>query len=152
MHTIDLGPTNHDTDIAAAAARTVWARAVDVQHVKDAAALLTIAHAQTVQRVQIGTAVRVHTLPGETPASFGPCGGDYPPCYRVGTESRGDYSAYNPGGCAGHGCYGKWQFSGAWAGKLGLPTNIATATPAQQDAAAKQLWNHGAGCGNWAAC
>lgn len=88
-----------------------------------------------------------------TNPSLAPCGGtDYPPCYVAARESGGSYSAYNPGGCGGNGCYGKWQFSGAWAGRLGLPTNLAAATPAQQDAAARALWAHGAGCSNWAAC
>lgn len=86
------------------------------------------------------------------PPSFQPCDGAYPPCWRVGTESGGNYNAYNPGGCGGSGCYGKWQFSGEWAGKLGLPADLSTATPAQQDEAARQLWNGGAGCSNWAAC
>jgi hypothetical protein len=95
--------------------------------------------------------------PTSTPAalatSFSPCGGtDYPPCWRVQTESRGEYGAYNPTGCGGHGCFGKWQFSGAWAGKLGLPVDIAHATPQEQDNAARLLWAGGAGCSNWSAC
>ena len=85
-------------------------------------------------------------------ASFEPCGGQYPPCWRVQTESRGQYGAYNPSGCGGNGCYGKWQFSGAWAGKLGLPSDIAHATPQQQDNAARLLWAGGQGCSNWEAC
>lgn len=81
------------------------------------------------------------------------CGGiDYPPCYVSDRESGGSYSAFNPSGCGGNGCYGRWQFSGAWAGKLGLPSDLSTATPEQQDEAAKQLWSGGSGCGNWAAC
>lgn len=86
------------------------------------------------------------------PASYQPCDGEYPPCWRVATESGGDYNAYNPGGCDGRGCFGKWQFSGEWACKLGLPCDLRTATPAQQDEAARLLWNGGAGCRNWAAC
>lgn len=80
------------------------------------------------------------------------CGGDLPPCYVMQRESGGDYSAVNPTGCGGNGCYGRWQFSGAWAGKLGLPSDLSTATPEQQDEAARQLWNGGAGCSNWGAC
>lgn len=89
------------------------------------------------------------------PASYQPCGGEYPPCWRVQTESRGDYSAFNPTGCSYRGrsgCYGKWQFGWFWGGKLGLPLDLAQATPAQQDEAARLLWNGGAGCGNWDAC
>jgi hypothetical protein len=83
------------------------------------------------------------------PASLEPCGGDLPTCAIVARESGGSYTAVNPTGCDGHGCFGKYQFSGAWACKLGLPCDIAHATPAQQDAAARLLWNHGAGCSNW---
>lgn len=85
------------------------------------------------------------------PSSLYPCGGDLPSCYIVARESGGSYSAYNPSGCGGNGCYGKYQFSGAWAGKLGLPFDLSTATPQQQDDAARALWNHGAGASNWGA-
>lgn len=85
-----------------------------------------------------------------------PCGGtDYPPCWRVGingTESGGRYDAYNPTGCSGTGCFGKYQFGGFWAGKLGLPIDIARASPWEQDNAARILWDKGRGCGNWSAC
>lgn len=92
----------------------------------------------------------VTTVPAAT--SLQPCGGsDYPPCYVAQRESGGSYSAYAASGCHGP-CYGKWQFDGRWAGKLGLPADLSTATPAQQDEAARQLWNHGAGCSNWSAC
>lgn len=80
------------------------------------------------------------------------CGGDLPPCYVMMRESGGSYGAFNPSGCGGNACYGKWQFSGAWAGELGLPDDLSQATPAQQDAAARQLWANGAGCRNWDAC
>lgn len=89
------------------------------------------------------------------PPSYQPCDGEYPPCWRVQTESRGDYNAYNPTGCYSRGrsgCYGKWQFGWFWGGRLGLPLDLSTATPAQQDEAARLLWNHGAGCSNWSAC
>lgn len=96
----------------------------------------------------------------ETRTGLEPCGGDLPPCWVKNRESHGNYRAYNPTGCVWtakdgtrhRGCWGAWQFSGAWAGKLGLPDDLSTATPAQQDAAARQLWNGGRGCGNWAAC
>ncbi len=81
------------------------------------------------------------------------CGGsDYPPCYVAQRESGNTYGAYNPNGCGGSGCYGRWQFGGFWACKLGLPCDLSSATPEQQDNAARLLWNHGAGCSNWAAC
>lgn len=86
------------------------------------------------------------------PASYQPCDGEYPPCWRVETESHGDYNIVNWGGCGGRNCYGKWQFSGEWACKLGLPCDLTLATPTEQDEAAKLLWNHGQGCGNWSAC
>lgn len=81
-----------------------------------------------------------------------PCGGDLPPCYVLDHESGGDPTAYNPGGCNNHGCYGLWQFSGEWAGKLGLPSDIASATVDQQNNAARILWDGGRGCSNWGAC
>lgn len=81
-----------------------------------------------------------------------PCGGDLPPCSVAHDESGGSYTAFNATGCDGRGCYGKWQFSGEWACKLGLPCDLSTATPEQQDAAARTLWAGGAGCSNWAAC
>ena len=81
-----------------------------------------------------------------------PCGGDLPPCSVAHDESGGSYTAFNATGCDGRGCYGKWQFSGEWACKLGLPCDLSHATPEQQDAAARTLWAGGAGCSNWAAC
>ncbi len=84
--------------------------------------------------------------------SLEPCGGDLPPCWVKWAESRGDYGAVNPGGCGGRGCFGAWQFSGEWAGKLGLPFDLSTATPEQQDEAARILWAGGRGCSNWDAC
>lgn len=90
-----------------------------------------------------------------SPAGLEPCGGAYPPCSVAAAESGGRYDAYNPTGCTSQGragCYGKWQFGWFWGGKLGLPLDLATATPAQQDEAARILWNGGAGCSNWNAC
>jgi hypothetical protein len=81
-----------------------------------------------------------------------PCDGPHVPCWRVNIESRGTWNAYNPTGCGGNGCYGPYQFSGAWAGKLGLPSDLTTTTPAQWVAAADALWANGAGCSNWSAC
>lgn len=86
------------------------------------------------------------------PTSLQPCGGDLPPCYVKQRESGGNYNAYNATGCGGKGCFGAWQFSGEWAGKLGLPLDLRLATPEQQDNAARILWAGGRGCSNWAAC
>jgi len=89
-----------------------------------------------------------------------PCGGDLPPCWVLMRESRGNPDAYNPNGCvwtdkdgATHrGCWGPWQFGTMWAGKLGLPADLSTATTEQWNSAARALWDGGAGCSNWAAC
>lgn len=81
-----------------------------------------------------------------------PCDGDLPPCWRVQIESRGTWDAYNPSGCGGAGCFGPYQFSGAWAGKLGLPQDLSTTTHDQWVNAARLLWDGGHGCGNWSAC
>lgn len=93
-------------------------------------------------------------VPEGAPASahLTPCGGDLPPCEVKQRESGGNYSAVNPTGCGGRGCFGAWQFSGEWAGRLGLPLDLSTATPEQQDAAARELWADGRGCSNWSAC
>lgn len=104
-----------------------------------------------------GDSVAGHSEPGvgapsPTLVSLEPCGGDLPPCVVKQRESGGDYGAYNPTGCNGLGCFGAWQLSGEWAGKLGLPMDLSTATPEQQDNAARLLWNGGAGCSNWSAC
>ena len=108
----------------------------------------------TQPRQEVSTTTTQTTMSDTTwPASYLPCGGtEYPPCLTVQNESGGDYQAFNPTGCDGRGCYGKWQFSGEWAGELGLPLDLSAATPQQQDAAARLLWNHGAGCSNWSAC
>lgn len=93
--------------------------------------------------------------PTASSSSFAPCDGAYPPCWVVGKESGGNYGAFNATGCTYQGrsgCYGKWQFGWFWGGKLGLPLDLANATPAQQDEAARILWANGAGCSNWSAC
>lgn len=77
-------------------------------------------------------------------AESGRCGGDLPPCWVMNRESGGNPNAYNPTGCGGRGCYGKWQCD---------PHSCnGTGTEAQQDAAAAALWDHGRGCSHWAAC
>jgi hypothetical protein len=72
------------------------------------------------------------------------CGGDLPPCYVMRRESGGDIHAYNPHGCGGRGCYGKWQCDPR--------TCTGRGTEAQQDDEARALWNHGRGCQHWSAC
>jgi hypothetical protein len=119
--------------------------------VKDAAALIKIANSER-KTVPVRSPAVSTPRPGTVNASLEPCGGDLPPCYVAARESGGRYDAYNPTGCGGTGCYGKWQFGGFWAGRLGLPLDIRHATPAEQDNAARILWNHGRGCSNWAAC
>lgn len=81
-----------------------------------------------------------------------PCGGDLPPCWVLDRESgyndgdpwTYDVHAYNPTGCGGRGCYGKWQFDPR--------TGDGTGTEAEQDAEARRVWAGGAGCSAWAAC
>lgn len=74
----------------------------------------------------------------------GRCGGDLPPCWVMMRESGGNIHAYNPTGCGGRGCYGKWQCD---------PRSCdGTGTEAEQDAEARRLWDHGRGCSHWAAC
>jgi hypothetical protein len=72
------------------------------------------------------------------------CGGDLPPCWVMDRESDGDPNAYNPTGCSGRGCYGKWQCD--------PQTCDGTGTEAEQDAEARRVWANGRGCSHWAAC
>lgn len=73
-----------------------------------------------------------------------PCGGDLPPCWVMLRESGGDIHAYNPTGCGGRGCRGKWQCD--------PHTCSGTGSEEQQDAEARALWDHGRGCAHWNAC
>jgi hypothetical protein len=73
-----------------------------------------------------------------------PCGGDLPPCSVMLLESGGDPNAYNPTGCGGRGCRGKWQCDPR--------TCSGTGTEAEQDDEARALWDDGAGCAHWDAC
>lgn len=87
---------------------------------------------------------RRHASTGAPVYGSGACGGDLPPCWVMNRESRGNIHAYNPVGCGGDGCYGKWQCD---------PDSCdGTGTEAEQDAEAARLWNGGAGCANWNAC
>lgn len=81
------------------------------------------------------------------------------PGYICHRESRGDPNAYNPTGCSGRGCYGKYQFDpNTWdavardMGRPDLVGNAAGASEADQDAVAAHLWDGGNGCSHWAAC
>jgi len=125
-------------------------RAEDERREAEAAAAARSTATQQPARVAVAP-----NPPQASGSSAAPCGGAYPPCYVALRESGGNYGAFNPGGCYSNGrsgCYGKWQFGWFWGGKLGLPLDLAQATPAQQDEAARLLWNNGAGCSNWSAC
>lgn len=87
--------------------------------------------------------VRVEVKRAVTKPS-GRCGGDLPPCWVMMRESGGNPRAYNPTGCSGRGCYGKWQFDPR--------TGDGTGSEAEQDAEARRVWNHGKGCSHWNAC
>lgn len=131
--------------------------ALEAEQAQALADQLAAALAESTTRLQTAQVpVQTAVAPsGNFDLSQAPCGGGYPPCWVAERESHGDYNAFNPTGCYSNGrsgCYGKWQFGWFWGGKLGLPDDPATATPAQQDAAAMELWNGGAGCSNWAAC
>lgn len=73
-----------------------------------------------------------------------PCGGDLPPCWVMMRESGGDPNAYNPDGCSGNGCYGKWQCDPG--------TCDGTGSEEEQDAEARRVWDGGRGCQHWDAC
>lgn len=96
------------------------------------------------------TTARARTAPTKRTtmraAGVHPCGPqfDLPPCYVMQRESGGNINAYNPTGCGGRGCRGKWQCDPR--------TCSGTGTEEEQDAEARALWNHGAGCSHWAAC
>lgn len=76
------------------------------------------------------------------------CGGDLPPCYVLMRESKGNPRALN----AGSGASGLWQFmDGTWAGYGGY-SKAMYAPVAVQNAKARLVWNHGAGCSAWSAC
>lgn len=107
--------------------------------------------------IRLGTAIVAPTSVAVI-ASDGnyPCGGVlYPPCFVAQRESGNQYfradgsPIINPTGCSGAACFGRWQFGGFWACHWGLPCDIAHWTPAQQDYAARMLWNGGRGSSNW---
>lgn len=79
-------------------------------------------------------------------AGNGHCGPAYslPPCGVMMRESGGDPGAYNPTGCGGRGCNGKWQCDPR--------TCSGTGTEEEQDEEARELWDDGRGCAHWSAC
>lgn len=85
-------------------------------------------------------------VPASSGGSTGRCGGDLPPCWVMRRESgpNGDPNAFNPTGCHGRGCYGKWQCDPR--------TCDGTGTEAEQDAEARRVWDGGRGCRHWDAC
>lgn len=87
------------------------------------------------------------------------CGGNLPPCYVCWRESRCTWTAFNPTGCSGRSCYGKWQFDPrTWntevraMGRLDLVGEYFPRDPLDQNAVAAIVWNGGRGCSNWNAC
>lgn len=100
------------------------------------------AEAQNARRA----AIHKKKIPKDSIPSIGTgrCGGNLPPCWVMERESKGDLNAYNPTGCGGRGCYGKWQCDPRSCSGHG--------TEEEQDAEAAALWDGGAGCSNWAAC
>jgi hypothetical protein len=122
--------------------RAVDARA-DVERIPPTTTTTTSAPAPKLQVV-----ARARTAPSRPAArrssASGRCGGDLPPCSVMMRESGGDIHAYNPTGCGGRGCRGKWQCDPR--------TCTGTGTEAEQDAEARALWADGAGCEHWAAC
>ena len=141
--------------IAHPSANEIAAYATEVHHAQMRAAFVSWLNGLS-ERAR--TSVRVVSGPvvvssSETTIGEGvPCDGDLTPCWRVRIESGGTWNAYNPTGCGGSSCFGPYQFSGAWAGQLGLPLDLATATHAQWVAADRELWEHGRGGSNWSAC
>lgn len=99
--------------------------------------------ARRAERARRARTVRSAAASASTPAG-GRCGGDLPPCWVMMRESRGDPNAYNPTGCSGRGCYGKWQCDPR--------TCDGTGTEAEQDAEARRVWDNGRGCSHWNAC
>ncbi len=121
----NAGVARHDAEVREAAQRAAAAAAVVEAPPRQPAAVAT-----------------------QWPTSLLPCGGDLPPCYVKQRESGGSYSARNPTSSAS----GAWQFlDSTWAGFGGYPSAYL-APPDVQDARARELWNHGAGCGHWSAC
>lgn len=89
--------------------------------------------------------VRSGTARGPAVMGTGACGGDLPPCSVMMCESGGSLTAQNPNSTAS----GKWQFTDpTWAGYGGY-SRAMYAPEDVQDERARQVWNGGAGAGNW---
>lgn len=123
-------------------------------HVAFLTALKPPPRARTAPKIRSASVGAPAVVETESSLNGYPCGAvhDLPPCWVMRRESGGNPNAYNRTGCSGYGCYGLWQFSGEWRCHFGLSCDIAAWTPEEQTHAARTLWNHGAGCRNWAAC
>lgn len=102
--------------------------------------------AEAARQATARRAARHATASHSSAASYGSgaCGGNLPPCWVMMRESGGNIHAYNPTGCGGEGCNGKWQCD---------PRSCnGTGSEAEQDASAAALWDGGRGCSNWNAC
>lgn len=99
-----------------------------------------------VQRARAAHRAKSKRVYGGVSPSGHPCGPafDLPPCSVMMRESGGNIHAYNPTGCGGRGCRGKWQCDPR--------TCSGTGSEEEQDAEARALWDHGRGCSHWAAC
>jgi hypothetical protein len=92
------------------------------------------------------------------------CGNDLPPCWICQRESHCTYGIISGGlFCTSMPCYGAWQMDPrTWRGVVQRagwtdipqwpPTDWARVTPQMEDRVAAALWDHGRGCGHWAAC
>lgn len=138
-------PARHDTSINPQLVSSV--HAVREQVASDAwyRTVAEDAWYQAVSRpVKTKTSAVFRKTSGAVVYGTGACGGDLPPCWVMMRESGGNLNAYNPTGCGGRGCYGKWQCDPR--------TCSGRGTEAQQDAEARALWDGGRGCANWGAC
>lgn len=92
----------------------------------------------------------VHEHEHEPQQAGGPSGGWAIPEHIVMCESGGDYTAENGGSrWAGSTASGAYQIiDGTWGGYGGYD-HAADAPPSVQDERAAQIWNGGAGRGNW---
>lgn len=132
------GPTYTHQDLADDIARAVW-----IKRQNDDAFFTELAR-QAAEKAQ--AAKKTSHRGGGGPARYGTgaCGGNLPPCWVMMKESGGNINAYNPTGCDGNGCTGKWQCN--------PNTCSGTGTEEEQDAEAAALWDGGKGCWRWAAC
>jgi hypothetical protein len=142
-------------DLAQQQAVARWNRAVWVAAVERAER--EAAERAAAERDRAGRQPAPAAVPEQT---TGRCGGDLPPCWVQARESGGDYRAVNPTGCGGRSCGGAWQADprtwDATVARMGRPDLVGVApqdaSPDDQDAFARFLWDGGRGCAHWAAC